>query len=766
MKQRSQLDPYREKRAPERTPEPFGNDREGDPGRPAIFVVQKHAAKNLHYDLRLEIAGTLRSWALPKGVTLDPGDKRAAFETEDHPLEYAGFEGIIPAGSYGAGAMILWDRGLFLPLDEPGHGIDHGKLLFELRGHKLRGLWTLVRTKRNAKEWLLIKKPPGWALAHGYPDVAEPAAGPPGEESILSGLTVEELRDGTTRGGEIQRELQALGAPRRPVEADAIEVMVPEERERPFSAPGWLFELAYGGLRVLAAREPDDPRLLESGGRDAGAVFPDLAGALAALPFTSLVMDGELVVLDAGGRPDPEALARRARLTAEEEVERAALGTPATLFLSDLLACEGFDLRALPLARRKRLLARILPPAGPLRYADHVEEHGEDFYREVARHGLPGVVGKRADAPYRGGPSADWIEVRAGGGQDDPRTPERAPGKRASAKGAPGSGVPTRSPSSSPGKRTRAETTPAGSAPGERASGQREPALTQLGKIFWPADGTTKGDLLAYYRSVSPWLLPYLRDRPLVLDRYPDGIEGKSFFQKSAAELPEGPLPTVPISLDGASRERDAIVCDDLASLLFLINLGTIPLHIGSSRIASIDRPDWTILDLDPKGAPFAHVIEIALAARDLCEEIGLPCFVKTSGGSGLHLLLPLGRQLVHEQSRQLAELLARVLVGRLPALATVERSIAARGGRVYVDYLQNGRGKLIAAPLSARPLPGAPVSTPLAWEEVGPGLDVKAFHLRNVPERLAGQGEDPLRPVLDLIPDLAGALERLASML
>ncbi|HYG62583.1 MAG TPA: DNA ligase D [Thermoanaerobaculia bacterium] len=293
--------------------------------------------------------------------------------------------------------------------------------------------------------------------------------------------------------------------------------------------------------------------------------------------------------------------------------------------------------------------------------------------------------------------------------------------------------------------------------------------LTNLEKLFWPEEGYTKGDLIDYYRAVSPWMLPYLEDRPLVLDRYPDGIAGKSFFQKSA---PEGArqlgdrLRTLPIRPEGSGRAIDYFLCDDEASLLFLVNLGAIPFHVWASRALSLDRPDWCILDLDPKGAPFANVVRIALAIRELCAAIELPSFIKTSGGSGLHVLLPMGRQLDHGQVRQLAELLAGVIAGRLPEIATTARAISKRRGRVYVDALQNGRGKLLVAPLSVRPLPGATVSTPLRWEEVGPDLDVRRFTIRSVPERLRGQEEDPLLPVLGQVPDLARSLELLSGLL
>jgi len=291
----------------------------------------------------------------------------------------------------------------------------------------------------------------------------------------------------------------------------------------------------------------------------------------------------------------------------------------------------------------------------------------------------------------------------------------------------------------------------------------REVELTNLDKAFWPEEGYTKGDLIAYYRAIAPWLLPYLADRPVVLDRYPDGMHGKSFFQKDAPRFAPEWLRIERLWSEGSGREIGYFVVDDEASLLYLVNLGTIPLHVWSSRLSSLERPDWCVLDLDPKEAPFAHVVEIARALHALCEDIGLPSFVKTSGSTGLHVLVPLGAQHTYEQSRTLAELLARVAVAELSAIATVTRAPRRREGKVYIDCVQNGHGRLIVAPLSARPLPGAPVSMPLAWREVGARLDIGRFTIRNAARRMRRLERDPLCQVLEEKPDLARALERLA---
>jgi len=849
---------YREKRSADRTPEPFGGEAAAatpsasEPtvaagkvagpewARPRLFCVQKHAARRLHYDFRLELGGVLRSWAVPMGPSLNPADKRLAVEVEDHPVEYADFEGVIPEGNYGAGEVIVWDRGLWVPLEDPEQTLPKGKLSFELRGYKLRGTWHLFRTKGKgkgtSKEWMLVKKTDGWASAE--------RALPP--ESIYSGLTLEELKTGSARAGDVRAELDRLGAPRQEVRAGTLKVMLAETREEPFSDPGWLFELKYDGFRVVAGREGAEPRLVYRRGADATGLYPEVARAIASLPFGDLVLDGEVVVLDEQGRASFQRLQRRALLQRTTDIQRAAVELPATYFAFDLLAFEGFDLRPLPLVDRKRLLKTLLPRAGPVRYLDHIEEHGEAFYAEVGRMRLEGVMAKRRDAPYRGSRLADWLKIRvdraadfvvvgftlpagsrtglgalhlaafrgdelvyagrAGSGFDDEQLARtRAELDRLRRADAPcGGPVPVggehvwveprlvaevrykewteehllRQPvflrfrDDKPVEECRLEETleplapPVVAAAGPEKPIERKVPFTNLDKVFWPEEGYTKGDLIEYYRAVSPWLLPYLRDRLLVLTRYPDGVAGKSFFQKDAPGFAPGWIRLERVWSEHAEREIDYFIADDLESLLYIINLGTIPLHVWASRITDLPHPDWCILDLDPKGAPFVHVVKVALALRALGVEMELPTFVKTSGSTGLHVLVPLGGMLTFEQCKTLGELLARVVSERLPEIATTVRLPKDRGGRVYVDYLQNGHGKLLAAPFSARPVPAALVSTPLHWYEVEEGLDIARFTIRTVPERMEGRQADPLAPVLQEKADLPKALARLAAML
>ncbi|MFW6089211.1 MAG: DNA ligase D [Gemmatimonadota bacterium] len=857
MNKPDSLERYRARRRAGATPEPGVGGPEGGAGADddasggGLFVIHQHDASRMHWDLRLEMGGALVSWAVPKGPSLDPAEKRLAVHVEDHPLEYVDFEDVIPQGNYGAGPMIIWDRGDWVALEDPAAGLEAGKLLFELRGYKLRGVWTLVKIKRADNEWLLIRETRHMSRAEretaSEADARVPAA------SILSGLTVEELGARRDRSAEFAKHLEEIGAADRPVRAERVELMLARAVDAPFSHPDWLFEPKLDGYRMLASRAGPAARLLTRNGNDATRAFPELTRALKALPVSDFVLDGEVVQHDSAGRPSFQRLQQRARLRRPIDVKWASLRRPTTFYVFDLLGLCGHDLRSRPIEERKAILADLLPPAGPLRYVDHFVEQGEALYEHVLALGLEGVVGKRLGSKYREGRSDAWRKVRAersadlvivgftapggarpgfgalhlagydgeelryagrvGTGFSDAQLVELHERLREIARDEPAAeGVPA-----DPGtvwvepelvaevryleltgdrllrhpvfarprddKPARECAFPDEADEGDAADGRSFdadagtaseaepvapslPPLSNPEKIFWPEEGFTKRDLYEYYRAVAPWLLPYLADRPLVLTRYPDGIDGKSFYQKNAPVSTPEWIRTVNVASESSDKEIDYFVCDDEASLLYLANLGSIPLHVWASRVGSLDRPDWCILDLDPKGAPFSHVVTIAKRLHRLCDELGLANFVKTSGSSGLHVLLPLGRAFGYEQSRTLGELLARLVVEELPEIATVTRSVDEREGKVYVDFLQNRRGQLLAAPYSVRPVPGALVSAPLRWREVNGTLRLDRFTIRSMPTRLARMKDDPLLGVLDDTPDLPTALGKLAARL
>ncbi len=827
---KDQLAEYRAKRDANQTPEPFGGATPS--GGPRVFVVQKHAARRLHYDLRLEYDGVLRSWAVPQGPSLDPAVKRFAVQTEDHPLDYADFEGVIPAGNYGAGAMIVWDRGQFVPLPVTEKEEREGKLLFELRGHKLRGVWTLFPTQREKREWLLLKKQDGWSRRS---DEFAPV-----ETSILSGLTVEELGEGSSGATEARSEVERLNLPAWPGEAADLQPMLAETREKAFSHPDWTFELKYDGFRLIAGRDGGDPRLTYRSGRDATSLYPDVARALLSLPTPFIVLDGEVVVLEDDGRPSFQRLQRRAQLSRRLDVLRATLEQPATYYAFDLLALDGKDLRSLPLERRKELLARIVPRLGVLRYADDLAERGEALFGQIQTLGLEGIMAKRRDSVYHSGRRSDhWLKIRADNTDDFVIVGYRPPKDQTQGVGAlhvaaqtedglvysgrvgsgfseadrrdleplfeelrieepsPGLEVPVAEPDRWIRPLLRCEVrykertddgnlrhpvflrllpleefppaslpSPPPATPLPPDAPTRRARQSNRSKVFWPKSGLTKGDLLDYYETVAQWMLPYLRDRPLVLDRYPDGIDGKSFYQKNAPDHAPDWVPTIEVWSGDPPKAIEYFVCNDRDTLLYLANLGAIPFHLWASRVGRLEKPDWSIIDLDPKEAPFADVVVLAREAHTLCQEIDLPAVVKTSGSTGLHVLIPLGGVCDYTQSRLLAELLARVIHSRHPKISTLARTLDARQGRVYLDYLQNRRGQLLVAPYSLRPLPEAPVSAPLHWDEVDDNLSIGHFTLQTMPERLQTLAADPVLPVLAETPNLTDALGKLALLL
>ncbi|HEX7061047.1 MAG TPA: DNA ligase D [Woeseiaceae bacterium] len=823
----SRLAAYRAKRRAGATPEPFGAGTAAG----SRFVVQLHAARARHYDFRLEHGGVLLSWAVPRGPSPDPADKRLAVHVEDHPVDYIHFEGRIPEGNYGAGSVIVWDRGRFEPVQDFDEGMQSGKLLFDLYGYKLRGRWTLVKTRRSEKDWLLIKE------RDSYVREGEAAVLP--EDSVLSGMTVEQLGSGEDPGAALATAVRDAGARRARVRFADMKPMLATPGE-PFTNPAWVFEIKYDGYRLLAGREQGAVRLISRNGNDLTAVYPEIAEAVAALPYEDFLLDGEVVVHDAEGLPSFAGMQQRGRLTRAADIGRAAVQWPATLYAFDLLLFADYDLRKLPLTKRKRLLAELLPSCGAIRVSEHIPEAGEAMYEQLKSMNLEGVVAKRADSPYVGRRSPDWIKVsartsddfavvgytppkgqrsgfgalllaqlgadgwvytgRVGGGFGERELAE-ATRRLAAAKDAP----PPRDPERIAGARWiepafvvevrfkqrsshdllrqptfvrfRDDKAPEDCwLPGEQKPLPEPPPpprakpaplvrVTNPDKVFWPEEGLTKGDLVAYYRAVARWMLPYLADRPLVLTRYPDGIDGKSFYQKDAPVYAPDWIRLETLWSEGSEREIRYFVIESEEALAYVANMAAIPLHVWSSRVASLQHPDWSILDLDPKGAPFTDVVRVARAIHRLCEQVELPHYVKTSGSTGLHVLIPLAARYTHEQSRALAELLANCVVQQLPEIATVERQLDARGGKVYVDYLQNGHGRLLVAPYSARTVPGASVSMPLRWDQVTPRLDPTRFNLRTAPALLARQKRDPFDGLLREAADLERSLALLTEV-
>jgi bifunctional non-homologous end joining protein LigD len=665
------IDAYRKKRDFARTPEP-PPDSVLDRGT-RNFVVHRHEARRLHYDLRLEMGGVLACWAIPRGFSYDPNEKRLAVHTEDHPLMYETFSGVIPKGEYGGGTMTIWDRGrydLLNGIDGP-NAISEGKVEIVLRGRKLRGEWHLVRT-RSDKDWLLFKARDLYARGESekapFFDLEEALAG-------LLPETIAPMRAGAERP--------------------------------PFSDPAWIFEVEFEGRRVGIRKERERVRILASNGEDLTERVPEIAAEAGSLRAENAWIDGVLVAVDGSERPSRERL--EARLS-------GSASAPVVLYAFDQLYYEEWDLRPLPLVDRKEVLQSALPKLPHVLFVDHVHGRGEELHSVTAAAGLPAVLGKRAASPYVSVASPDWCRVPAGT-SSDAKTQALSDALRA-----------------------------------RRAP--RKIQLSNLDKVFWPSEGYTKGDLLRYYDQIAETLLPYLHERPIHMLRYPDGIEGKSFYQKDAPD--HTPEWVVTESIESEGEAIRYIVCNDRDTLIWMVNLASIDLHPWLSRRESRDNPDWVVFDLDAKKAPFGDVVKIARAVGRVLRGIGLRPYLKTSGATGLHVFVPVKPGYSYGQTSTFCEAVATYVALENKDIATVERAVRLRGSRVYVDHGQNRKGQTVVPAYVVRPRPGAPVSTPLDWDELDTDLDPVRFNLKTTPSRLAKYGDlfqGTLRDPQDLLP-------------
>jgi bifunctional non-homologous end joining protein LigD len=849
----SSLTRYRQKRDPGKTNEPFEAEPLVSAQQPtwlSAFVVHEHAASRRHFDLRLGMHGVLKSFAVPKGPTLDPREKRLAVETEDHPLSYLDYEGIIPKGNYGAGSMIAWDVGQVRFLDKDAEaGLRAGKLDFELRGFKLRGRFALVLTKRSdgdQRQWLLIKKPDAFAREQG--SILEEAP-----ESVFSGLTVEGLAGAGERARELEERARELGGVARPVEARGLTPSACSAEEGPLHAKGWLYELKLDGVRILADKRGDDIVLYYRKGRLGTQHYPELVRALRALPVTRALFDGEVVAFDARGKPNFQLLAQRFSAATPADVQLALRAVPVSYFAFDLLALGDYDLRGLPLQTRKALLAELAPRRGLIRQLDYVADDGRAMYEFCRAQRLEGLVAKRASSTYRAGPrpSPDWVKIKCDREDDfvvvgfTRGTGSRKlgaldvasyAGERLIARGKVGSGLDDRTlgllerqlaelvsetcaaeGELAPAPRGRSFVRPelvinaryAGftgdgqlrhpvfmglradvspqdcraapeaplpdpvappSAPTQAPAPTPKPKnaavkLTNTSKVFWPSTGYTKGDLCAYYDVMAPQILPFLRDRPVILVRYPDGVEGKSFYQWNVPRGTPSWVKTIHVRWEERSnKEVDLFLIEDRETLLYIANLGCIPLHILAARVGDLSACDFLTVDFDLSGGTFANAITLARSLLALLEKLGLASYPKTSGQTGLHALVPLGPGVNFDAACALADLLGKLVAAQHPAIATTERRKDKRGPRVYIDTGQTGTTRAIVAPYSVRAHPDARVSTPLSWDEVGFALDPARFNIRSVPQRAASVA-DPMAGFFAHAPDFERALAQLADL-
>ncbi|QKT04279.1 DNA ligase D [Ectothiorhodospiraceae bacterium 2226] len=801
------LEHYRRRRDFNRTPEPAGEPRAKQRGRPRAeparqFVVQKHAARRLHYDFRLELGGVLKSWAVPQGPSFDPEVKRLAVRTEDHPLEYAEFEGTIPEGEYGAGTVMVWDRGQWTPEGDAEAGLAKGHLRFQLEGEKLRGAWDLVRmggraAREDKENWLLVKVADDYA---GEIDIAEAAP-----RSVVSARDLHAIADHapSARGEPLPERL-----------APQLATLVEQAPE----GEGWLHEIKYDGYRVLCHVDGGTAQVFTRNGHDWTERFPAIARALAALPLQNAWLDAELVVFQDDGTTNFQALQNAMRR-----------GTPATLSLCvfDLLFLNGEDLRGQPLLARKRRLQSLLQGARlPLRYSDHLQGHGGAFLEQACRLGLEGIVSKRAQRPYVGRRTRDWLKIKCEhrqefvvGGYTEPGGARKGfgalllgvyEGERLRYAGRVGTGFDERRlqevlarlqplevkagpfDEAPPRIRQRVhwvrpvlvaevsftgwtaegllrhpvfrglrEDRPAGEVRRERAApaprstgrpvrrgadqGQRVAgvALSNPDKVLYPGQDLSKRDLAQYYQAVADWLLPHAKDRPLTLVRCPEGQRKDCFYQKNATAGVSKALARVAIPHKGKTLEYLAL--RDLAGLIGLVQLGVLEIHVWGSRCDRVEHPDRLVFDLDPdEGLAWQDVVAAAQRVRARLADLGLESFLRTTGGKGLHVVVPLVRRHDWAEAKAFSKALAEDLVRLQPDKYTAKLAKRARKGKLFIDYLRNGWGATAVTSYSTRAWPGAPVAVPLAWEELSAKLHPDAFNVHTVPARLAGLARDP----------------------
>lgn len=836
----ARLDEYRRKRDFDATPEPSG--KRAMPHTGLVYYIQKHAARNLHFDFRIELDGVLLSWAVPKGPSLDPSQKHLAMRVEDHPIEYGTFEGTIPKGEYGGGTVMLWDRGTW----EPDHGdprehLEQGHLKFYLHGERLKGRWMLVRTKgfggKNPREsWLLFKEHDGEERpSDGFDAVAEWTT------SVLTGRSMEQIAE----GGEavwhsamsVEENLAALSGVRAPVaEPDSLDaaavtgatkaalpkrldvelatlVKAVPEGER------WLHEIKFDGYRIVAFVERGKARLVSRNGKDWTDRFTRVRRAIEALPLDDAVIDGEVVVLDPNGRTSFQALQNFARAGVEAELQYMAF---------DLVHLNGIDLRGARLDDRKRLLRSVVPESSSaVRYVDHVEGHGDTFFKRACEYELEGIVSKRRDASYRNGRGRDWVKVkclleqefvvvgwtdpggtrkqfgalvlglhrdgklvhagRVGTGFTDQslddimrlleplardEAPVADPPKGAMGRGIhwveprlvaevafaewTSEGVP-RHPSfkglreDKPAEEIVAETpeelpaAPPEEAPAKASAPQVAGVrLTNPDRVLWPDVPLTKLELARYYEVVAELMLPHVSGRPLSLVRCPTGYTGECFYQKHIENFPKS-VGTVMVFEPEEGTQAPYATVHDLAGIIGLAQMGVLEIHPWGSRNDAQEKPDRIVFDLDPDPAlPFQTVAATALLLRSELDRLGLKAWLKTTGGKGLHVVVPVTRRRDWEATKAFSKAFVDHIVSLEPRLFTSNMSMSQRDGRVFIDYLRNARGATAVAAYSTRARPRAPVSAPLFWEELDVAEERPQYTVRNLPQRLAGMHGDP----------------------
>ena len=845
------LDRYNAMRDFGTTEEPSGRLKPTEGGN--SYVIQKHAATALHYDFRLELDGVLLSWAVPKGPSLSTKERRLAVQTEDHPVDYRDFEGSIPKGEYGGGAVIVWDRGTWEPIGDPREGMKKGKLEFLVHGEKLHGKFRLVRLTakdgdRGKKNWLLMKGSDDH-VRHG--EEGEIVKRVPG--SVITGRTIEDLKSGVAAKAEAGPKAKAKAKARTKgttahaaaglPAAGSVEVQLATLVDHVPTQGDWVYELKYDGYRAVATVEGGEVRIHTRSGKDWNDHFPTVAEALSHLRVKDAVFDGEIAYVLDDGRTDFQKL--------QNALKGSADAGRLVYFVFDLLHYDGVDLRGKTLEARKDTLRTILAGVKPpLKLGDHLRGDGQALFDKACKLGLEGIIAKRADRPYQSGRGPEWVKVKCQKRQELVIVGSTLPkgqrtgigalllavreGKTYRYVGKVGTGFSQASltdlakrlaplrvgePTAEGAPRMRdaqwarpelvcqvrfTEWTQGGALRHPAFEGLREdkrpaavvreseapvevvieaaPLLTMLGKtklthperVVDVGTGITKSDMARYVEAMAPHFLPFATKRPLMLLRctaaWPTSsasygtqgrkpVKGNPCFVQKHAGLGLTAIGTSDVSGD------EVIYVTKRDELYGLVQLNAFELHGWGSRLPKIEKPDWIVLDLDPDaGLPFARVIETALELRDELAKMDLVSFVKTTGGKGLHVVVPLTPHEEWPVVSAFAAALAQAMANRAPKQYVATMTKAARAGKIFIDHFRNGRGATAILPYSPRARTGAPVALPVAWDDL-PSIDPKSFDVRTVPALLAKRTADPWAALLttkQLLPkEVADGLRR-----
>ncbi len=841
---------YKQKRKFSETPEP---EAKKAAGKGALkFVIQRHAATRLHYDFRLEMEGVLKSWAVPKGPSLNPKDKRLAMMVEDHPFSYRTFEGVIPEGNYGAGVVEIWDEGTYEHIEDDNRKTGEKKLLSDLHkgslkvvlhGKKLKGEFALVKIKNSDdNSWLLIKHRDEYSVDKAFD--AEKLADP---KSKVTAAVKAKAAKKTSKRKVVVEEKEVKPAKKTAVKknfinqepdkklSNFITPMFAKPGGNPFNSEEWIFELKWDGYRAVAEIGKSDVKLYSRNGLSFANKYEAVYEELQTIK-ENMVLDGEIVVFDEEGKPNFQKL----QLYSEN------MHLPIIYYVFDILNYKGKDLTGLPLLERKTLLQKVLPKNDIIRYCDHVDEEGKAFFEQIVAKNMEGMIAKRKESSYHiGKRTNDWLKIKhhnteevviagftaprggrkhfgalvlgryegneliyaghTGTGFDDvslkdlsnklkPLIQEKSPFKKKIKTNMPVTWVKPvlvcnikftelttekifRHPVfqglrvDKKATEVKADPMPAVKKSSPKKTAKKAPSkakskildvdnedsgtkiirlngnevkLTNQHKIYWPEGGYTKGDMINYYNTMYKYILPYLKDRPESLNRTPNGITSKGFYQKDAGGQAPDWVKSVKLYSESANKDIDYIICNDRATLLYLNNLGCIELNPWNSRLGSLEYPDYMVIDLDPSDKnTFEEVIDAALATKEILDRAKATAYCKTSGSTGLHIYVPMGAQYSYDQVRDFCKIIVMKVQEMMPDNTTLERSLKKRADtKMYLDFLQNRQGQTLASAYSLRPKPGATASAPLHWKEVKSGLHPSQFHIHNLPQRVEKIGD------------------------